>query len=195
PVAADRLLGRARRVWVELAGVPIDFPSHGAAVAVSVVSLLCPPGWIGIVALGGAAISTVPADRLAEGVQEGLNRLPARALTEGDRLRAGLPVAEALGPATLAYCDESSFQPAQSGTTEQIPVDHADLAAFLASVPADHAEESGLAEITSPAFVVREGARVVAAAGDRRWSGQGAPMCVLTLPPPRGPRPAPIASP
>lgn len=181
-VAVDPLLVRARRVWAELAGVPMDFPGEGAAVAVSATSLLCPPGWVGIVALGSVAISTVPVDDLAGVVQEALDILPVAALNDPDRLRAVLPVVEVLGPATLAYCDERDFQPDKQGTTEEIPVDDTDLAAFLASVPIDEAEECGLAGITSPAFIVREGTRVVTAAGYRRWPGQVAHVCVLTAP-------------
>lgn len=185
-VTVDPLLARARRVWVELAGVPVDFPGQGVAVAVSAASLLSPPGWVGIVALGGAAISTVPASGLAGVVRAAIDGLPVAALTVPERLRAVLPVAEVLGPATLAYRDERGFQPGPLATIEEVPGDDGDLAAFLGSVPHDEAEECGLAEITSPAFVVRTGRRVVAAAGYRRWPGRAAQMCVLTAPRHRG---------
>ncbi|RKN47539.1 GNAT family N-acetyltransferase [Micromonospora endolithica] len=179
-MAGDPLLARAREVWLEMSGVAMAFPAvGGVAVAVSARSLLCPPGWVGIVALGDAAIVTVSADSWAGIVREGLRGLPLEALSDADRLCAVLPVTEVLGPTSLAYLDECDFKPAGFDTVEVLPAGHADLAALLASVPVDDADECGLADITSDAFVVRHGNDVVAAAGYRRWPG-AAHMCVLT---------------
>src|SRR4051812_31983326 len=112
-MAHDPLLARARKVWLEMAGVAMAFPADGGVeVAVSTRSLLCPPGWVGIVALGDAAIVTVPAGSLAGIVREVLHGMPVGVLTDSDRLRAVLPVAEVLGPASLAYLDGCHFQPA-----------------------------------------------------------------------------------
>ena len=61
-----------------------------------------------------------------------------------------------------------------------IPADHADLRAFLARVSAEDADESGLMDITSSAFVVRAGTGVVTAAGFRAWPGSAAHLSVLT---------------
>ena len=47
-------------------------------------------------------------------------------------------------------------------------------------------EESGLGEITSPAFAVREHGRIAAVAGYRDWPGQVAHLSVLTAAPARG---------
>ncbi|BCJ56587.1 hypothetical protein Jiend_00090 [Micromonospora endophytica] len=169
-----------------MAGVPLIFPARGAVVAVSAGSLMCPPGWIGIVALGDAAISTVPTDRLQQSVRAALAALPLPAVTDPARLAAVLPVEDVLGPATLAYCDERYFPPQRPGVTEKVPGGHRELADFLASVPASDAEECGLAEITSSAFVVRAGGRVVAAAGYRHWPAQVAQVSVVTTPDRRG---------
>jgi hypothetical protein len=187
-MADDPLLARAREVWLELAGVPMAFPADGdgVEVAVSAGSRLCPPGWVGIVALGDAAIATVPVVSWAGIVRNVLDELPVAVLTDADRLRAVLPVAQVLGPASLAYLDECDFQPAEAIPVDVLPREHADLATLLASATADDADESGLAEITSRAFVVRSGTHVVAAAGYRRWPGQVAHMCVLTTPKRRG---------
>ncbi|GAB4052490.1 hypothetical protein GCM10028775_34000 [Catellatospora paridis] len=180
------MIVRAQQVWLELAGVPVTFPAEGTQVVVSERSLLCPPGWSGIVTLGNAAIITVPADGIAELVRERLGGLPVAALTDPDRVCRALPVAEVLGPATLAYCDKRDFPPTDPGVTDAIPAGHADLATLLAAVPPDDADECGLAEITSPAFVVRSGTHIVAAAGYQRWPGQAAHICVLTAPRQRG---------
>ncbi len=184
----DPLLVRAREVWVGLAGVPVAFPAAGGAeVVVSAGSLLCPPGWVGIVALGDAAIVTVPVDGLADVVRQALAGLPAAAVTDPERLRPGVSVVEVLGPASLAYLDEADHRAAEPAAVEKMPGDHVDFAAFLASVPADEAKESGLADISSSAFVVRSGTQVVAAAGYRRWPGRvAAHLCVLTAPERRG---------
>jgi RimJ/RimL family protein N-acetyltransferase len=96
-------------------------------------------------------------------------------------------VVEVLGPATLAYLDGRDHRPAgATAAVEEIAGNHADLAAFLASVPTDEAAESGLAGISSSAFVVRSGTRVVAASGYRRWPGEVAHLGVLTAPDHRG---------
>ncbi len=185
-MASEFLIVRARQVWLELAGVAVTFPAEGTEVVVSERSLLCPPGWSGIVTLGNAAIITVPEDGIGDLVRERLGGLPVTTLTDPDRVCRALPVAELLGPATLAYCDKDSFRPTDTDLIDVIPAGHADLAAFLASVPSDDADECGLAEITSPAFVMRSGTHVVAAAGYRRWPGQAAHICVLTAPQQRG---------
>ncbi|MEV4714179.1 GNAT family N-acetyltransferase [Micromonospora sp. NPDC049374] len=186
-MADDPLLARARQVWLEMADVPMAFPvDGGVGVAVSAGSRLCPTGWVGIVALGDAAIVTVPAGSRAGTVRAVLQGLPVEVLTDPDRLGAVLPVAEVLGPARLAYLDEGDFQPAGIDTVDVVAADHADLVRLMASVTADDANECGLADITSSAFVVRRGHHVVAAAGYRRWPGRVAQMCVLTAPAYRG---------
>jgi len=186
-VAGDPLLARARQIWVELAGVPVAFRAAGGIeVAVSAGSLLCPPGWVGIVALGGAAIVTVPEVGLVEVVRAAFDGLAVASVTDPDRLRVAAPVVDVLGPASLAYLDGRDHRPARPAEVEEISGDHADLAALLASVTADEADECGLAGISSAAFVVRSGTRVVAAAGYRRWPGEVAHLCVLTAPQWRG---------
>ncbi len=178
----DPLLARARQVWTGLAGSPISFPARQVAVAASANSSMCPPGWVGVVALGDAAICTVPTDDLVGLVTRACRTLPVDALTDPDRLSAVLPVAEVLGPAALAYCDDHSYRPHRLQATEQLPVHHPDLVDFLASVPAEDAAECGLVEITSAAYVLRAGTAIVAAAGYRHWPGRVAHLSVLTAP-------------
>ncbi|MCZ7438120.1 GNAT family N-acetyltransferase [Micromonospora sp. WMMC241] len=180
-MAPDPLLVRAREAWRELSGVSMAFPAEGGVdVEVSAGSLLCPPGWVGIVALGDAAVVTVPSAGSVGMVRAVLRRLPVAELTDAGRLRALLPVADVLGPASLAYLDRSHFRPAASDDVPVAPGEPADLAALLASVPADDADECGLTDITSRAFVARRGGDVLAAAGYRHWPGQVAHLSVLT---------------
>lgn len=182
----DPLLGRAQRLWTGLAGTSVGFRAGVVDVAVSPGSMLCPPGWVGIVALGSTVIATAPDDNLAGVVRQALNDLPVTAMTDPAVLRNWLPVDKALGPATLAYCDAARFRPADSSTVEMIPADHTDLRTLLTRVPADDVDESGIADITSPAFALRTGADVIAAAGYRTWPGNAAHLSVLTTPAQRG---------
>ena len=170
------MLLRVRRLWAELAGAPVTFGDSGVEVVVSPASLLCPPGWVGIVALGGSAIATAPDAHSAEGLRQALHGLSAAQTIAG----GSLPAAETLGPAILAYCDPAGFRPAPFRTVEVIPADHPDVTALLARVSAEDAGEAGLDDITSPAFVVRAGGHVVAAAGYREWPGETAHLSVLT---------------
>ncbi|MER7003651.1 GNAT family N-acetyltransferase [Dactylosporangium sp. NPDC000555] len=185
-VTNDPLLERAQQVWADLAGTPVTFTESAIEVVASPQSLLCPPGWIGIVALGRAVIATAPDNGTAEIVKHALKDLPATAMIDPAALRDRLPVKETLGPATLAYCDSAGFHPAESSAVETISADHADMAALLARVSVEDTDESGLADITSPAFVVRTGTDIIAAAGYRCWPRRTAHVSVLTAPAARG---------
>ncbi|GGN58939.1 hypothetical protein GCM10010112_13240 [Actinoplanes lobatus] len=182
----DLLLPRARRLWAGLAGEPVAFRGAAVEVVASPRSLLCPPGWVGIVALGDAVIVTAPDSEAAETLRRAVHDLPTTAMTEPAILRGILPLDDVLGPATLAYCDTAHFRPADSATVETVPASHADLETLLADVPADDADEAGLTDVTSPVFVVRAATRVVAAAGYRAWPGDAAHLSVLTAPGERG---------
>ena len=167
------LLADARRLWAALAGVPVAFPEDGLNVVVSPRSVICPPSWVGVVVLGGAAIATAPDEHSADRLR--------RAWTDFDHLIQALTWVDALGPATLAYLDPIEFRPAQpmAGTGGV-------LATLFAAVEPEDLDESGLDEITSPAFTVTAGDRVVAAAGYRTWLGRAAHLSVLTAPDHRG---------
>lgn len=72
-------------------------------------------------------------------------------------------------PATLAYLDQADFRPQLDAVAAPLDLDHPDLRRFLLETGADDLEESGIQEITTPAFAVREHGQVVAAAGYRDW--------------------------
>jgi GNAT superfamily N-acetyltransferase len=157
---------------------------------VSPESMLCPPEWVGIVGLGGAAIATVPMPSLVEPVRAALTSSDADAQPDLYHLRAELHVDDVLGPAMLAYLDADDFVPAAGGVADRLPAGAATtvtaLDALLAAADPAAADESGLAGINSDAFVVRDGSTVVAAAGYRLWPGATAHMLVLTAPAYRG---------
>ncbi len=65
-MTTDALLLGARGLWEELARVPASFPPSGQVnVVVSPASGVCPAGWVGVVALGGSALVTAPAESTA----------------------------------------------------------------------------------------------------------------------------------
>ncbi|MFE6060598.1 GNAT family N-acetyltransferase [Streptomyces sp. NPDC056431] len=195
-IADHPLLNRARRLWETLANAPVSFASSGGpagpagpAVVVSPASALCPPSWAGIVVLGDAAIATAPTESAALVLRRALASVPVDSLTRPETVRAVLPVSDVLGPASLAYLSGADFRPAHpDGAVEPLASDHPDLQGLLRSAEPEDVAESGMEEITSPAFVVREGTDVVAAAGYRAWPAGTAHVCVLTHPRWRGRR-------
>jgi hypothetical protein len=184
----DALLDRARALWIAAAGSTVAFgPPGTVSVVVAPQSRVCPPEWVGIVVLGRAAIVTVPTDPAAQLLDHVLVDLTPQAITDVDHLTAVLPVTDALGPATLSYLDVAAFRPApDSVVVEELLTPNGDLNMLLAAAGDADTGESGLAGITSSAFIHRERGAIVAAAGCRRWPGDVAHLCVLTAPQSRG---------
>lgn len=178
--------GRARALWEILAGVPVTF-SPEVSVAVSPGSRLCPPGWTGFVTIGDGGIATVPVPGLREPVRRALRGHPPAGLPDVSGLRAVLPVRDVLGPAQLAYLDEAGFRP-WPGTraVARLSPNDTGLRRLLAGSDEADARESGVGEITSPAFAISEGGDVVSVCGYRRWPTGVAQLCVLTAAAARG---------
>ncbi|WDQ02780.1 GNAT family N-acetyltransferase [Micromonospora chalcea] len=172
---------RVQDLWAGLAGVATSFPADGVRVVVSAGSRLCPPAWAGIVVLGGSGIATAPDAAAARFLRESLTGRPLRSAVEDGRWDGERGVVDVLGPASLAYLDEREFRP-EPATAEvaRLSPGHPDLDRLVADVSADDLAESGIGEITSPVFVVRDGVRVVAAAGYDNWPDAVAHLCVLT---------------
>ncbi|TJZ57282.1 GNAT family N-acetyltransferase [Streptomyces piniterrae] len=72
--------------------------------------------------------------------------------------------------------------------SSRLPVggDSSGLSALLVLSGEEEAAESGLADISSPAFLLRQGDEVVAAAGYRSWPRSVAHLSVLVAPRSRG---------
>src|SRR5260370_4576270 len=174
------LIARARELWESLAGAAARF-TPAISVAVSPRSYLCPPSWTGVVVIGDAAIATAPDPVTARQLQQALSDLPAASLTDTAVLRRRLHISEIRGTATLAYLNPADFRPQPGGSLAQ-PLDPHDpfLREFLSAAGTADLEESGMREITSPAFTIREHGHVVAAAGYRDWPCNTAHLCVLT---------------
>jgi len=174
PAQPDLLLDRARAAWCGYARTTLEFPATGFAVAVSESSVLCPPGWVGIVELGGAGIATVPLAQLAEPVT---NALAAHGF---DGVADRLPVRDTLGPATLAFLAPGDFTAPAPGTpVERLPDGDAGLLELFAGTDPEELDESGVAGLPE-LWALRSGDRVVAVAGYARWPSEVAHLCVLT---------------
>ena len=171
---------RARTVWEGLAGVPVTF-APVVRVVVSPRSRLCPPGWAGLVVIAGAAIATAYDEDTRQTMQRALGTVPAASVADATVFGRGLVIADILGPAFLAYLDPADFRPTP-GQAAGAGLDISSLALrrFLAETDASDLAESGIAEISSPAFVIHEEDRIIAAAGYRDWPGQVAHLSVLT---------------
>lgn len=186
----DPLVSRARALWQELAAAPgAAFGTPGRPeVLVSPDSAVAPPSWVGVVAVGDAALITAPTGRAAESVRSALTGLTTAALTDPATVARLLPVADTLGPAALGYLAPEALRPAgrTAAPTTRLSPGHAALRALLAEAGPSDAGESGLADVTSPVFVVRRGTEVLAAAGYEHWPRDTAHLCVLTAPDARG---------
>jgi len=180
------LTARARVVWEGLAAVPVAF-APGISVAVSPASLLCPLGWAGLVVISGEVVATAPDQATARIIEQALSAVPVESVTDDRVLRGKLRLAEVLGPAWLAYLEAADFRP-QHGFADIQVLDSTDpaLRRFLNHAEAGDLGESGMQQISSPAFAIREQDEIVAAAGYRDWPGDVAHLSVLTAEHARG---------
>jgi len=186
PVAA--LTASARELWEHLAGTAARF-APAISVAVSPRSYLCPPGWAGVVVLGDAILATAPDHEAARHVEQSLSGLPTASLADSEVLSSRLRVAEILGPAALAYLDSAEFRPQPGGAViTPLGLDDPRFRQFILAADTYEVAESGIEEITTPAFAVRERGQVVAAAGYRDWPYGTAHLSVLTATAARGRR-------
>lgn len=188
-MSTNPVLTRAQALWEGLAAAPVSFSS---AERVNVVTapraMICPPGWAGFVVLQGRAIVTAPSPAAAVAIRRAIAVLSDADLVDPEALGRVLPLAESLGPATLAYLDEPDFRVAVSNVVpvDRLPAGHPDLRRLEGLAGEQGWEESGLGEITSPAFTVCKRGEVVAVAGYRLWPSRTAHLSVLTAPASRG---------
>ncbi|AJT70114.1 hypothetical protein T261_8522 [Streptomyces lydicus] len=142
----DPLLVRVQGVWEELASAPVSFGALGDVdVVASPESRICPPGWAGLVFLGGAAIVTAPSEEAAARIRKAVGELPPDKLTDPEVLGRVLPIGEFLGPAALAYVAADGFRPVAPGglCVEQKPHGLAELDDLVRAADAKDADEAG----------------------------------------------------
>ena len=179
---AAALTARARELWESLAGAGAEF-TPAVSAAVSPGARICPPGWAGVVVIAGAVLATAPDAGAARLLDHALGDVPLASLSDAAVLASRLPLAGMLGPTALAYLDPAEFHP-QPGAVcvTETSLDDPALRPLLQAASSAEVEESGLEEISPPAFVVREHRQVVAAAGYRDWPRDTAQLSVLTSP-------------
>jgi hypothetical protein len=180
------LESKVRDLWRRVSQVPDAFGEEGVLVAEREHSKLCAAGWVGIVRLGEAAVVVAPSPEAAERLRADLAGCTAHEAVDPDHLAKVLPGAELIGPAELGYADASTARLLLSAGIVQATLDDAGVDHLLERSGPEDAVESGLAYVTSPLFVVRDGGECVAAAGYRVWVGTFAHLGVLTDPGRRG---------
>ncbi|MYV60998.1 GNAT family N-acetyltransferase, partial [Streptomyces sp. SID4931] len=172
-MSMDPLVSRARTLWQELAAEPgAAFGTPGRpTVLVSPGSALAPPSWVGVVTVGDGALITAPTDRAADASRSALTGLETAELTDPATVARRLPVADTLGPAALGYLAPEALRPIgrTAAPTMCLSPQHATIRALLTEAGPSDAGDSGLADVTSPVFVVRGGTEVLAAAGYEHW--------------------------
>jgi hypothetical protein len=171
-------LDAAEAAWAALLGLPT---LGGLSVLVRPESPLSPTGWIGILRVGGTVTATVPHEGLRLEVEDALARVTIEQSVIPSELLIRLPtVEEVMGPAALFY-PENLLSWEQTAAVEEVPVE--ELALLLESADSSDVEESGLAEITGTASVLRSPSGVpIAAGGYRVWPNQVANLSILTSP-------------
>jgi hypothetical protein len=206
----DDLLNRARVAWVGYAGLDGGFLPGQVHLGVNGGARICPPGWVGMVVLGDAAIVTAPDAPAERKLRRALAGVPIDRLTDPAIVLPATDAAEVLGPANLAFTDAALFRdpalfgdPARAGraagagaaaglgatpmpVARKLPVTDKRIQRLLASVSAEDAAETDLARIGTAIHAVLDGDRAVAAAGYLTWPGGVAHLSVLTDPACRG---------
>lgn len=190
PGPSPGLVARVRGAWIELAGPGAEFPdapdapvAHVPVAQVLPDARLAPPGWVGVVSVGGRLLVAAPdaavADRFAAA-------LAAHGTADPLVLARHLPPQDVLGPAALAYAEEPPTLRRAAVAVRVEEADREEGVDLAARVDPAEAEEAGLDGVTSALQVVRDGGRVVAAAGWRAWPADLAHVSVLVAPEARG---------
>ena len=170
-------------LWEHLAGIEAKGP---LTVAVTPGSRICPRGWCGIVHLDGHTLATAPTPERAYALHTALETLDPTSHTDPEALATVLDLAQARGPATLAYLREDAFRHVPTPTITRLPAENPAVRALLDRAAPEEARESDLAALTHPLFVHLEQSRSLAAAGHKPWPKDVAHLSVLTDPTHRG---------
>ena len=149
-------------------GYPSSLTGHGTTVRAQQGERDPSQEWIGVVGLMEAIVVSVPPSRVAA-FRERLAALRTDELVDPQVLVGVVgPFAEILGPASLAYTDANCFTfPPPDGRIGLRPPGHHRVLAFIETCGAADAEESGMAESTSPVFTIEDSDAVIAASGYR----------------------------
>ncbi len=183
-MSPEDLVAVVRGRWIALSCSDARFVPWRATVAVAASSLLCPSGWCGIVTIAGATIATAATEEQGAALSRALATLPVDSHTDPSVLRTRVAIRETMGPASLAYATPDTIGGLPlDAEVQAIPARDVRVRKLLDDAGRDDAGESGLADISSDAFVALRIGVVVAAAGYEVWrTGPAAiaHLCVLT---------------
>jgi hypothetical protein len=183
--AMETVIERAAALWCGLTGVRAAFEPGTITVVTAPIAQTAPPGWIGAIRLGDAALMTAPTPALADAVRDLVGGLRPAEICEPRVIFAGDRPTEILGPTTLSYLDAARFRPVD-GAVAAIAVGPEIEALETAAGDAD-ADEAAVGDVMSPVFVTRStDGSVTSACGYRIWGAGVAHMCILTHPDHRG---------
>jgi hypothetical protein len=172
-------------MWRSLSTSETAFEDEGVVIVAAEDTWLSPPGWVGVVALGDAAVVATP-PMLFDRVEAALGSIDDVALLTSPEFMAARfgMLGNSRGPAVLAYGD---VPPASSGSVMgPLAVTDRLVEEVLAAATAEERDESGLAHTDSGVFVALDNSQPVAASGFRRWPEGIAHMSVLTASTHRG---------
>jgi GNAT superfamily N-acetyltransferase len=168
----------ARSAWSELALTADAFQDERCQVIVQPGSRLAPSAWVGMVALGRAAVVTVPDRRTEAVIRKVAAGVAPNVLVDLDWSAAG--AIDVLGPAALFFGEPNDVS--ISETMGQLTSSDEAIADLVRRASPEDAAEASLEDVGSPVFVLREGGRVVAASGYGRWLDSLAHLSVLVDP-------------
>jgi len=172
-------------MWCGLTGVRAAFEPGTITVVTAPEARTAPPGWIGAIRLGDAALITAPTSVLADAIRNLVGALEPTQICEPSVIFGVDRPAKILGPTTLSYLDATRFRPA-SRAVSVIEVGPEIEALETAAGDAD-ADEAGVGDVMSPVFVTRStDGSVTSACGYRIWDDAVAHMSILTHPDHRG---------
>jgi GNAT superfamily N-acetyltransferase len=171
-------MDHVKRAWATLIGIP---ELTKLRLIIDPISLIAPPGWIGIVAIDDTLTVCVPTRESEERVSLAISGLGPVDATRPSVILPRLSLtARVLGPAALFYnfargIPEVSFKAESAATTS--------LSFLFNSVSSEDLKESGMTQIDGDALVIRSDRNeVIAACGYRVWPNGVANICVLVHP-------------
>jgi len=171
-------MDQVKSAWATLIGIP---ELTKLRLIIEPISLIAPPGWIGMVAIDDTLTVCVPTSESEERVSIAISGLrPVDATMPSVILPRLSPTAHVLGPAALFYNFARGI-PDVGFKAESAPI--SSLSFLFNSVSSEDLKESGMTQIDGDALVIRSDRNeVIAACGYQVWTNGVANICVLVHP-------------
>lgn len=168
---------RIESAWAQLAGVP---NLQTRQVVVRSESMLGKRGWVAVLRIGDTLTIAVPDVALVARIEEAIAELPITPLAPEMAVAKLSHIRDVLGPASLFY--PVDLVPSQAAS-DIVCVLRTELRDLQSTLGEDEWDESGLGDVSSQVFAVRdESGHIVSACGYERWPAEIAHLCVATAP-------------